>query len=779
MISPNTLLQNRYLIIRLLAQGGMGAVYEARDQRLGTTVALKETFFVEEELRKAFHREASILATLRHQALPKVIDHFNEGDGQFLVMEFIRGDDLSKLLEMHGGPIPQRDALMWADQVLGVLEYLHSQRPPVIHRDIKPQNLKLNEHGQVILLDFGLAKEAALETSRVYRSVRGYTLNYSPLEQIQGLGTDPRSDLYGVAATFYHLMTGVVPADAITRATALVESRPDPLRSAHELNPKVSPAVAAVLEQALSQDRNRRPPTATAMREALRKAVIVVTNEATVQPTVPQQPTPATAPPKFTQASQPRVAEPLSQPPNQDFQRIAEPLIQPQSQGFQSTSPPARRRTGLWIAGAAIAALVVITAFVIWSNKLRGIGSESAAKITSDPSSSAGIAPNAGKTIQLETRELLARGSEEERYYSFIAQGGEIKFTLDVLGNGATVAIEAIDTEKQLMRFNGNQTRLSVSSSGEHEQAVARMIVDHEQPIMLRLQTPFPKSLQAFRLRIDGSAKLQEAKSGSASTAPLAALFADRDRPRPLVSDTIFGGQGGKKETYYAFNAGPGEIKLTLNLIGNGANIAIELFDEDANHLRFSGGAQRFSLSSSEFNEQGSARLLLDRQQKLLMRIQNTFPQSTGAYRLKLDGPVQFTQAGENDSAARVAEALKPLFAPRDTPEQLKSKEISDRLSEKESYYSFTAGPGTLHLTIELEANGSIVSIALFDAEAKQLRFDDNSTRFYVSSSGKKEKKSVDVTFAREETVLMRISASAPDSSKNFRLKLDGAIKKL
>ncbi|MCI0664072.1 MAG: protein kinase, partial [Acidobacteria bacterium] len=110
MLKANTLLQNRYMIIRHLAAGGMGTVYEARDQRLGNIVALKETFFVQESLRKAFHREASILATLRHPALPKVIDHFTEGDGQFLVMEYIRGEDLSSILEMHGQryvkPIP-------------------------------------------------------------------------------------------------------------------------------------------------------------------------------------------------------------------------------------------------------------------------------------------------------------------------------------------------------------------------------------------------------------------------------------------------------------------------------------------------------------------------------------------------------------------------------------------------------------------------------------------------------------------------------------------------
>src|SRR5262249_2800455 len=102
MFAPNTLLQNRYLIVRLIAQGGMGAVYEAEDQRLGNTVALKEALFKDPLLRKAFEREARLLANLRHPSLPKVTDHFTEGDGEFLIMEYIPGDDLETLLERKG-----------------------------------------------------------------------------------------------------------------------------------------------------------------------------------------------------------------------------------------------------------------------------------------------------------------------------------------------------------------------------------------------------------------------------------------------------------------------------------------------------------------------------------------------------------------------------------------------------------------------------------------------------------------------------------------------------
>jgi len=147
MLAQDTVLQNRYRIVRLLAQGGMGAVYLATDQNLGSAVAVKETFFTDENLRGAFEREARLLANLRHACLPKVMHHFTEGDGQFLVMEFIPGDDLMKMLEQRGSAFSPEEVLDWADQLLGVVEYLHKRQPPIIHRDIKPHNLKLTEEG--------------------------------------------------------------------------------------------------------------------------------------------------------------------------------------------------------------------------------------------------------------------------------------------------------------------------------------------------------------------------------------------------------------------------------------------------------------------------------------------------------------------------------------------------------------------------------------------------------------------------------------------------------
>jgi serine/threonine protein kinase len=274
MLAPDTVLQGRYRIVKQLGQGGMGAVYEAIDERLDTIVALKETLFADERLRKQFEREARLLARMHHPALPRVSDHFNEGDGEFLIMQFIAGDDLSAMLAQRKGPFPLAEVLKWADQLLDALDYLHTQDPQIVHRDIKPQNLKLTARGQIVLLDFGLAKGSVGQMSVVTTSasIYGYTPNYAPLEQVQGLGTDARSDLYSLSATIYHLTTGVKPPDALTRAAAIVNGQPDPLQPANEVALQVNSAVASVLAKAMAQNREQRYASANQMRDALRFA---------------------------------------------------------------------------------------------------------------------------------------------------------------------------------------------------------------------------------------------------------------------------------------------------------------------------------------------------------------------------------------------------------------------------------------------------------------------------------------------------------------------------
>jgi serine/threonine protein kinase len=274
MLESGIILQNRYEIIEPIGKGGMGAVYLARDQRLDNNIALKETFFKDQTMVAAFEREARLLAGLRHPALPKVIDHFVDDHGQFLVMEFISGEDLHALLQSSTQTFQPEEVLQWADQILDALDYLHSQNPSVIHRDIKPQNLKLSSRNQVVLLDFGLAK-STLENSPATtsgKSLFAYTPIYAPLEQIKGAGTDARSDIYSLGATLFHLLTGESPVDALSRAYEFLNGKPDPLPLAHEQNPGIPAAIGEVIAHAMSLNRDLRPATAIALRKLLRDA---------------------------------------------------------------------------------------------------------------------------------------------------------------------------------------------------------------------------------------------------------------------------------------------------------------------------------------------------------------------------------------------------------------------------------------------------------------------------------------------------------------------------
>lgn len=284
MIETGTVLQNRYRIDKKIGQGGMGAVFVATDERFGSTVAIKETFFTDENYRRAFEREARLLNNLRHPALPRVSDHFTEENGQFLVMEYITGDDLSEKIEESNSPFPIGDVLNWADQLLDALDFLHTQETPVIHRDIKPQNLKLTPRGQIILLDFGLAKGSPTDARHqtAAQSVFGYSRNYASLEQIQGTGTDPRSDLYSLGATLYHLMTGIPPVDALTRAMTVLNGEEDPLPSADKIHKQVPAGVAEVLQRAMALNANHRPTSAVAMRAMLTEADKTVTADAQI-----------------------------------------------------------------------------------------------------------------------------------------------------------------------------------------------------------------------------------------------------------------------------------------------------------------------------------------------------------------------------------------------------------------------------------------------------------------------------------------------------------------
>lgn len=304
MLEPGTLLQNRYKVIEAIGKGGMGSVYRARDLRLRTDVALKETLFTDPAYRRAFQQEAQILARLRHQALPRVLDHFSEGQGQFLVMEYIPGEDLGNQLSRLGPrfatPRAMPTILRWADQLLDVLHYLHSRPIPVYHRDIKPKNLKLTPTYEIILLDFGLARGGVTvsfdlsETTAPAgeaRKIYGFTPPYAPIEQMRDGEPDARSDLYALAATIYHFLTATMPVDAMSRMAKLINGQPDPLRPIRELAPHVPEGIADLFHRALSITVDGRPSSAKEMREELQRLrAALITSRVTFSGATPSKP---------------------------------------------------------------------------------------------------------------------------------------------------------------------------------------------------------------------------------------------------------------------------------------------------------------------------------------------------------------------------------------------------------------------------------------------------------------------------------------------------------
>lgn len=276
MLPHNYLLYNRrYRIIKPIGKGGMGRVYMAMDEKFDSIVAIKERYGVDSvELRKAFELEARRLALLKHRSLPRVTEHFVEGNRQFLVMDFIEGIDLAARLDIRKRPFLYEELVPVMEELLVVLGYLHTREPPIIHRDIKPANIKwIEENDEVYLLDFGLAKGGLGTplTKSTTSSVTGLTPAYAPLEQLNKSGTNAQSDLYSLGATFYHLLTGRPPIKAFDRYDAIKQEHPDPLPTVHSLNARIPQALSDLIAQSMMLDRKDRITSARRMRLMLQE----------------------------------------------------------------------------------------------------------------------------------------------------------------------------------------------------------------------------------------------------------------------------------------------------------------------------------------------------------------------------------------------------------------------------------------------------------------------------------------------------------------------------
>ena len=276
-LKPGTLLHNRYRILRIIGQGGMGNVYLAEDTRLaGRQCAIKEVEHEErlpqhllDETREQFYREASVLARLDHPNLPKVSDFFSVGRSDYLVMDFVPGKDLRSLIEearQRGKFLPERQVLTWAAQLADALSYLHSQTPPILHRDIKPSNLKLTPSGLIKLVDFGLVKVLASDEVTITVVQGRGTEVYTPLEQYGADSghTDIRSDIYAFGATLYHLLTNHPPPSARDRFL-----NPEVFQPPRAFNPNISPRTERAILWAMRLHPDERPESVEKFRQAL------------------------------------------------------------------------------------------------------------------------------------------------------------------------------------------------------------------------------------------------------------------------------------------------------------------------------------------------------------------------------------------------------------------------------------------------------------------------------------------------------------------------------
>lgn len=255
----------------------MGSIYLADDLRLsGRLCALKEVLYdhnlpedVLGQAREQFLREATILARLDHPNLPKVSDFFSSGQRDYLVMDYVPGDDLRALVQnarRNKTFLPEKQVLDWANQLADALVFLHRQEPPIIHRDIKPSNLKVTPDGLIKLVDFGLVKILAPEEVTITVIQGQGTALYTPLEQYgsDGLHTDVRADIYAFGATLYHLLTNNAPADARRRFL-----QPESLPPPRQVNPSLSQRTERAILWAMTLHPDERPESIEMLRQAL------------------------------------------------------------------------------------------------------------------------------------------------------------------------------------------------------------------------------------------------------------------------------------------------------------------------------------------------------------------------------------------------------------------------------------------------------------------------------------------------------------------------------
>jgi serine/threonine protein kinase len=505
-IKQDQVIQNRYRIIRLLGSGGFGSVYQAEDTRLGRVVALKEMDAarlgpderaVAEQL---FEREARTLASLDHPNLTRIWDYFEDERRAYLVMEYVPGQTLRDLVQQRGGPLDEGFVLEFATQVSAVLSYLHTRQPPLIFRDLKPANVMVvseigdgsQESGvgqlptpnsqppapRFVLIDFGIARFFKPEQPGDTLIIG--TPGYAPPEQYGRGQTDQRSDIYGLGATMFHLLSGQAPASV----------PPPPLGSA---NPRVSPELARVVARATALEPADRYPSA----EDLRKDVLAITRSRGLASTS-QAPRPAAPSPPF--AATPRADTP---PP---------PVFAP------------RPRRSYAVPLGVLALVVLAIVGLLAARGLGRLGGESgAAQPTPQPQPT--IAPAAREWQLPDAPGTIAFGQRDQNGFNvwaatldgapphqltndgrtygpaWSADGRRIGVTRDengrtdvYLGNADNPLAQRVDIPGRQARYpawSPDGRRIAMASSGDGGQSWQITVVDGATGALTLLDTPF------------------------------------------------------------------------------------------------------------------------------------------------------------------------------------------------------------------------------------------------------------------------------------------------
>jgi len=357
LFQPGTLIDNRYRVERLLGQCGMSNIYVCQDTRLGGTQhAVKEMtarYSNPEEQAAAlnhFHREANLLARLRHPSLPTVTDYFQFQGRYYLVMEYVKGEDLGRMLSRVAGPLPERQVAEWGAEIATVLYYLHCQKPDaIIFRDVKPSNIMI-DGSKVKLIDFGIARH--FNPSKKGDTMRIGSPGYAPPEQYSGQ-TDPRSDIYALGVTLHQALTGRDPTQTQT---------PFQLPPARSLNPQVSEEMARIIGRATQMLPENRYQDMLEMKRDLKGVVATHRGGTTVVHGPGPNPGPPLSPSLADGSTVPAGTSPLASPgPPRLPSPGPLPAVRPTPSPARATST-ARRLSG-WSWSRVAAVLMILAGF--------------------------------------------------------------------------------------------------------------------------------------------------------------------------------------------------------------------------------------------------------------------------------------------------------------------------------------------------------------------------------------------------------------------------------